>query len=277
MTAVSDDTPIPAVAGPPPLGRLAPQQLFMLHGDLHPDSVSKRPQSTRPGAKILSYLETWFVKSMLIQIFGYAGFSAECIDAKIVNSHEVAIGSQKLPGHAVSAQATVRLTIHATGAVYQETAVATNIQASWGDAAGTAMKTAESDALKRCAVYLGTKFGLSLYDDGRLVNVVRSMADPDQAPIIQAVEDARRTSAGKSWNTMLEEFQARFNVKPNSEPPSGEEPPPSEPARRQRTAARARTGAPVNTTAPPPRRMEAARRALADAESAVGVKGGEQH
>ena len=35
-----------------------------------------------------------------------------------------------------------------------------------------AVKTAESDALKRAAINLGTQFGLSLYNNGSLKDVV---------------------------------------------------------------------------------------------------------
>lgn len=40
--------------------------------------------------------------------------------------------------------------------------------------------TAESDALKRCAIYLGTQFGLSLYDVGATHDIVRMVFSPGQ-------------------------------------------------------------------------------------------------
>jgi hypothetical protein len=43
-----------------------------------------------------------------------------------------------------------------------------------------AVKTAESDALKRCAVNLGTQFGLSLYQNGATVDVVQRTLDIEE-------------------------------------------------------------------------------------------------
>jgi hypothetical protein len=43
-----------------------------------------------------------------------------------------------------------------------------------------ALKTAESDALKRAAIYLGTQFGLSLYKNGETADVVRRVLAPGQ-------------------------------------------------------------------------------------------------
>jgi hypothetical protein len=40
-----------------------------------------------------------------------------------------------------------------------------------------AIKTAESDALKRAAINLGTQFGLSLYNNGSLRDVVVQTLD----------------------------------------------------------------------------------------------------
>jgi hypothetical protein len=45
-----------------------------------------------------------------------------------------------------------------------------------------AIKTAESDCLKRAAINLGTQFGLSLYDDGNMNDVViKTLAEPSNA------------------------------------------------------------------------------------------------
>jgi hypothetical protein len=43
-----------------------------------------------------------------------------------------------------------------------------------------AIKTAESDALKRAAINLGTQFGLSLYNNGSLRDVIVKTLDMEQ-------------------------------------------------------------------------------------------------
>ena len=44
-----------------------------------------------------------------------------------------------------------------------------------------AIKTAESQAFKRCAINLGDQFGLSLYNNGGTSSVVRAVLDSEQA------------------------------------------------------------------------------------------------
>ena len=64
--------------------------------------------------------------------------------------------------------------------------------------------TAESDALKRCAINLGTQFGLGLYDDGSFAEVIRVVFAPEQrwpvpseqgpgAPAVGTAENPART------------------------------------------------------------------------------------
>ena len=77
-------------------------------------------------------------------------------------------------------EATVQLTIHQTGAVYTESAIADGVLPDFTEAADAALKSAESDALKRCAIFLGTQFGLSLYQNGSLVDVIGPVWAPDQ-------------------------------------------------------------------------------------------------
>jgi len=61
------------------------------------------------------------------------------------------------------------LAIYSDAAVGSASAPATMV----AEAHDNAMKTAASDALKRCAINLGSQFGLSLYDNGTLVEVVK--------------------------------------------------------------------------------------------------------
>jgi hypothetical protein len=49
-----------------------------------------------------------------------------------------------------------------------------------------AIKTAETQALKRCAINLGDQFGLSLYRNGSTAPLVRKLADGSE--IAEVVE-----------------------------------------------------------------------------------------
>lgn len=131
------------------------------------------------GGSKLSYLEAFDVKAMLIRTFGFANFSADVIESSI---EKIIPDPENAKRFTVLAKCTVRLTIHETGATYTETACASQIGGQGiGEVADFAIKTAESDALKRAAIYLGTQFGLSLYNDGQTGDIVRYVLDPGQA------------------------------------------------------------------------------------------------
>lgn len=179
-------------------------QLQMLHSNLHPRRVLKRQQ----GGATLSYLEAWDIRAMLIRVFGYAGFSAEVIDSRIVHEAQYKAPNSDRMLWRIGAQCTVRLTIHQTGAVYTETAVASQSGPDWGDVADFAIKTATSDSLKRAAINLGTQFGLSLYQDGTTEDVVRQVVAPTQFEEIRDVVAAR--SAGPEGNDARARLQERF-------------------------------------------------------------------
>lgn len=147
------------------------EQLEVLMRPLHPSRVQSRSQ----GGATLSYLAAFDVKAMLIRVFGFGGFSAEVTDAKIIDIDRGDDGKVR-----VAAMATVRLTIPSLGCVYTETAIAGQTGKSVGDVADFAMKTAESDALKRAATYLGTQYGLSLYNNGSTKEVVQRILAPGQ-------------------------------------------------------------------------------------------------
>lgn len=155
------------------------EQLSVLMANLNSHRISTRSQ----GGRSLSYLEAWDVKATLIRVFGFAGFSAEIIDTQIIEiKREDAVDRQgKAYEKIVSCvMSTCRLTIHQTGAVYTESATASQTGRDIGEVTDFAMKTASSDALKRAAIYLGTQFGLSLYNNGSTQEVVRVCFAPDQ-------------------------------------------------------------------------------------------------
>jgi recombination DNA repair RAD52 pathway protein len=155
-------------------GILTDEQVDLLLKDLHPSRVSQRTQ----GGATLSYVEAYDVKATLIRVFGFGGFSAEVTEAKVLSITDTEKGGRTQ--YTVLATSTVRLTIHALNAVYAETAAASQVGNQVGEVTDFAIKTASSDALKRCAIYLGTQFGLSLYADGSRKDVVKAIFAPDQ-------------------------------------------------------------------------------------------------
>jgi hypothetical protein len=155
----------------PPIHELRPlneTQLKMLMTDLNSDRVAVKQR--------MSYLEAWDVKATLIRVFGFGGFSSELIESKILKAVEAPqSGNKDKNNWEITAQATVRLSIHQLGAVYTETAIAGSKQPDFTESADMAIKSAESDALKRAAIFLGTQFGLSLYNSGATQEIVKSV------------------------------------------------------------------------------------------------------
>lgn len=118
--------------------------------------------------KGFSHLEAYEVRAHLSRIFGIGGWSQEVVEQAVV--FESSTDADK-PRWTVCYRSLVRLTIPGDydGVVYTEGATgdATNMP-SRADAHDMALKTSQSQALKRCAMNLGDQFGLSLYNKGSL-------------------------------------------------------------------------------------------------------------
>lgn len=161
---------------------LTPRQLAALVQPLHRNRIKSRNVSGRQQ----SYVEAWDIKAMLIRMFGFGGFSSEVIESKILDirddgrqgTYQSGEKQGQIKTPYVMAYARVKLTIFGIGpggqdAVYTEAAVGTNDGWTIGDVADNALKSAASDALKRCAINLGTQFGLGLYQNGSTEDVVK--------------------------------------------------------------------------------------------------------
>lgn len=145
------------------------------------DLPRSRVQSRSVSGRSLSYVEAWDIKRTLIRIFGFGGFSADVLSAEHAFTRDIEIGRDKKPGFQVGYKVILRLTVPTLGqdgASYTEAAVGFASLPDLGEAHDMAIKTAESDALKRAAINLGTQFGLSLYNDGSLSDVVVRTAVP---------------------------------------------------------------------------------------------------
>lgn len=168
--------------------RLTEEQRDVLLRPLNPRRVAKM---RAPGGNTLSHLEAWDVRAHLIRIFGFGGWDETDSGLGTVMLYEREVTSTGKTRWTVAYRATRKLTVRdAWGDLlceYEATAVgeAAN-QPSRGDAHDMAIKTAESQALKRCAINLGTQFGLSLYDEGTTEDVVRAtlVGGTPQEPVL---------------------------------------------------------------------------------------------
>lgn len=151
---------------------LTTEQHEVLLKDLSAARIAKRKGGN---GKELSYLEAWDVKAHLIRIFGFGGWSWTVSKAELAfeeqnDKHQWQVGYRVIG----------TLYVHTLACEYAEAAVGSSTQPSRGEAHDMAIKTAESDALKRAAINLGTQFGLSLYNNGERRDVIRhTLVGPD--------------------------------------------------------------------------------------------------
>lgn len=203
------------------------RQLSALMAPLNPDRVQGRKQ----GGRTLSYLEAWDVKASLIRLFGFGGFSATVSEQHILNQEVMQKRAQgggyeqvqfypngdPVPGsfnYRVTATVKVTLTIPALNAEYSEYAAASQTGPDYGEVADFAIKTAESDALKRAAIYLGTQFGLSLYDNGSTRDVVRTLLEPTQSALLETYMVERNAAAASQMEAATAQVQSAFGAAP---------------------------------------------------------------
>ena len=138
------------------------QQEILIKG-LNGNRVAQRKGG---GGRSLSYLEAWDVKAHLIRIFGFGGFSSEVLSAEQVFEEKME------KNWSVGYKVVLQLTVRSLDCTYTEAAVGSAMLPQRGEAHDMAVKTAESDALKRAAINLGDQFGLSLYNNGSTSPVV---------------------------------------------------------------------------------------------------------
>jgi len=155
-------------------GNLTAEQHDYLLQNLSSARVATRSQ----GGKHLSYLEAWDVRAHLIRIFGFGNFDAEVLDVQpvFVRDYQTNDRDMQEVAYLVTLRLVIRDEIGREVARYTEAAVGSASGGSgFGDLHDNAVKQAASDALKRCAINLGTQFGLSLYNDGSRHEVVRNV------------------------------------------------------------------------------------------------------
>lgn len=146
---------------------LTQEQYNFLLKPIHPSRVGK-------DGKGFAHLEAWDVRRVLIGVFGFTGWSADTLTMELIFEQETEAGGRAR--WTVAYRACCRLTIG--DATYTEWAVGDAPNSpSRADAHDMAIKTAESQAIKRCAVNLGDAFGLSLYDGGSHDQSVRATLD----------------------------------------------------------------------------------------------------
>lgn len=144
------------------------QQNKELAAKLDGGVVAKRKQ----GNFMVSYIEGWWVISEANRIFGFGNWDRQTVELEVVHESGY-VNAKGVDMWAVSYRAKVRIIVHEDGgdrAIMREgsgTGHGYSKPASAGDAHESALKEAETDAMKRALMTFGNPFGLALYDKKR--------------------------------------------------------------------------------------------------------------
>lgn len=183
-----------------------------LSAKLDPKHVASRTQAGRS----LSYIEGWHAIAEANRIFDFDGWNRETVILNLVNEKPRMIG--KAPntkdGWAVTYTAKVKISV---GDVVREGVGAGHgIDADLGLAHESAIKEAETDAMKRALMTFGNPFGLALYDKAQTnvgVDLVPFSGDELleiqeelRAATIETIEEIKVKARG-AWGRMNKEQQ----------------------------------------------------------------------
>jgi hypothetical protein len=148
----------------------------------------------------VAYVEGWFAVAEANRIFGFDGWQRQTIAMCCVAQAERQIGRDQKPGWGVTYTARVRVTVTAGGLpplIREGSGAGHGIDVDLGQAHESALKEAETDAMKRALMTFGNPFGLALYDKAQ--RQVSSAAGQDEGsqrpPVIRQTAGAPSAAA----------------------------------------------------------------------------------
>jgi DNA recombination protein Rad52 len=201
------------------------EQNAALAAPLDRANVKQREQS---GQK-LSYIEGWVVIAEANRIFGFDGWQRETVSLKCVSQLERPVGKQQRPGWGVTYSARVRITVTAGGLqpiIREGSGAGHGIDVDLGQAHESALKEAETDAMKRALMTFGNPFGLALYD--KLQREVEGDAPPasgSQRPSSQRTQHPGSSAPRQSSATVVRRGPAAGQLAPATQALSSAAPP----------------------------------------------------
>lgn len=134
-----------------------PDLVAALNAPLDRKHVASRTQSGRT----LSYIEGWHAIAEANRIFGFGAWNRETVELREVRPPELVARNGKETWR-VGFICKVRVTVN--GVVREGTGFGSGALPDLGDAYESAVKEAETDAMKRALMTFGNPFGLALYD-----------------------------------------------------------------------------------------------------------------
>lgn len=148
------------------------EQIAALSGPLDPKHVAQREQA---GQK-LSYIAGWHAIAEANRIFGYDAWNRETVELRQLGDARDVNGKMRVDYLA-------RVRIRVGDIIRDGCGFGQGIDRDVGQAHESALKEAETDAMKRALMTFGNPFGLALYD--------KSQANVHAAPVT-LITDAQR-------------------------------------------------------------------------------------
>lgn len=177
-----------------------PEQNAALDAPLSSANVKSRTQAGRS----LSYIEGWLAIAEANRIFGFDGWTRETTETRLVAEAARKIGKEfdrdgkpqpQKDGWGVSYIARVRVVVFAGDTIVTREGIGSGhgIDVDLGLAHESAIKEAETDAMKRALMTFGNPFGLALYDKTQ-ENVERA-PPPAKATTVRIAPNAAEQEA----------------------------------------------------------------------------------
>ena len=155
--------------------------------------VAQREQSGR----MLSYIEGWHAIAEANRIFGFGAWDRALVSCECVSQKERKIGRQQKDGWGVTYTARVRILVRHDGGetIREGMGAGHGIDVDLGQAHESAVKEAETDAMKRALMTFGNPFGLALYD--------KTQANVKAAPQRMSAAQAKREGLNDQIRELL--------------------------------------------------------------------------
>jgi DNA repair and recombination protein RAD52 len=162
----------------------------MLTAPLDKARVATREQ----GGKTLSYIEAWHAIAEANRIFGFGQWDRETVELRQLGEPRVTQDKYGKDQMRVGYSARVRITVRAGDSVIvrEGCGFGSGIDKDTDQAHESALKEAESDAMKRALMTFGNAFGLALYDktQANVATVVSAVVQTATASLAMCRDEA---------------------------------------------------------------------------------------
>lgn len=201
---------------------LTAEQVAALAAPLSRANVKQRDQ----GRGKVSYIEGWVAIAEANRIFGFDGWQRETVALQCVSQAERRIGREpskpsdppQRDGWGVTYTARVRVIV---GAIVREGSGAGHgIDTDLGQAHESALKEAETDAMKRALMTFGNPFGLALYDKQQREVTTTCTESPSRGDTTERPSNGN-TPSNAAGNGTLRRSPAGNGHLPSSHRPTG--------------------------------------------------------